>query len=192
MYLPAARVSAPRSKNFSTDSRQPGTYSSILLTKFSRPQGRVASMGLPSLAVVITRKLSGTMYQLMSSPNSSTMVWRQPPGFSALPNSHSSCSAVSNSKRPLLKLEATPPGRLCCSTSSVFLPALASLHAAASPPLPAPITTASNLGISYSSCRQKSVMWHYHSILCLNFSFIVSIMSSKAGFSGTISAKYAS
>ena len=149
MYLPAARVSAPKSKKASTEARQPGTSRSISSVKAWRPQGRVASMCvLPSLAVVMTRKLSGTMCQGMSSPKSLTMVSRQPPGLSSLPNSHSSWSAVSNSKRPLRKLEATPPGRLCCSTNRVFFPARASRQAAARPPFPAPMTTASNFGIS--------------------------------------------
>ena len=66
------------------------------------------------------------------------------------PMEQNSCREASNSKRPLTKLVEQPPGRLCFSSSSTFLPALARLSAAESPPVPAPITTASNLLIFFT------------------------------------------
>lgn len=62
--------------------------------------------------------------------------------------------------------EAQPPGRLCRSTRSVFLPPFAIRQAAARPPLPAPMTTASYFCMVLSSLLifALALSWYYHAI----------------------------
>ena len=121
-------------------SRLPGTSCSSLAQKLGMPQGMSASM--PSLGTMRRKVSSMPVRQSISAPSISKNL-RMPPGFSAVPTVQSSWREVSNSKRPLTKLVALPPGMLCFSTTSVFLPFLAVKAPAARPPLPAPMTMTS-------------------------------------------------
>ena len=55
-------------KSFSIFSREPGTYSSILLMKLSMPAGMVTSMGLPSEYLEMMRKQSFTSNHFSLTP----------------------------------------------------------------------------------------------------------------------------